>query len=109
MKLTRENRSTRRNTCPSATLSTTNPTWTGPGNDPSYLSYIAKARAAWQCDQYYCVNNIIGSNVMARLRHRRVRSRGSILGYRISFLMGVISSFLVGKVLLLSVCYSLPN
>ena len=30
MKLTRENRSTRRETCPSATLSTTNPTWTDP-------------------------------------------------------------------------------
>jgi hypothetical protein len=31
MKLTGENRSTRRKTCPSATLSTTNPTWTDPG------------------------------------------------------------------------------
>jgi hypothetical protein len=29
-----ENRSTRRKTCPSATLSTTNPTWTGPGSNP---------------------------------------------------------------------------
>jgi hypothetical protein len=34
MKLTRENRSTRRKTCPSATLSTTNPTWTDPGSNP---------------------------------------------------------------------------
>ena len=31
MKLTGENRRTRRKTCPSATLSTTNPTWTDPG------------------------------------------------------------------------------
>jgi hypothetical protein len=31
MKLTGENRSTWRKTCPSATLSTTNPTWTDPG------------------------------------------------------------------------------
>jgi hypothetical protein len=31
MKLTGKNRSTRRKTCPSATLSTTNPTWTDPG------------------------------------------------------------------------------
>jgi hypothetical protein len=31
MKLTGENRSTRRKTCPSGTLSTTNPTWTDPG------------------------------------------------------------------------------
>jgi hypothetical protein len=31
MKLTGENRSTRGKTCPSATLSTTNPTWTDPG------------------------------------------------------------------------------
>jgi hypothetical protein len=34
MKLTGENRSTRVNTCPSATLSTINPTWTGPGSNP---------------------------------------------------------------------------
>jgi hypothetical protein len=35
MKLTGENRSTRGKTCPSATLSTTNPTWTDPGSNPS--------------------------------------------------------------------------
>jgi hypothetical protein len=34
MKLTGENRSTRGNTCPSAILSTTNPTWTDPGSNP---------------------------------------------------------------------------
>jgi hypothetical protein len=34
MKLTRQNRSTRRETCPSATLSTTNATWTDPGSTP---------------------------------------------------------------------------
>jgi hypothetical protein len=34
MKLTGENRSTRRKTCPSATLFTTNPTWTEPGSNP---------------------------------------------------------------------------
>ena len=34
MKLTGGNRSTRRKTCPSATLSTTNPTWTDPGSKP---------------------------------------------------------------------------
>ena len=34
MKLTGENRSTRGKTCPSATLSTTNPTWTDPGLNP---------------------------------------------------------------------------
>jgi hypothetical protein len=34
MKLTGENRSTRRKTCPSATLSTTNPTWADPGSKP---------------------------------------------------------------------------
>ena len=34
MKLTGENRSTRGKTCPSATLSTTNPTWTDPGIEP---------------------------------------------------------------------------
>jgi hypothetical protein len=35
MKLTGENRSTRREkTCPGATLSTKNPTWTDPGSNP---------------------------------------------------------------------------
>jgi hypothetical protein len=34
MKLAGENRSTRGKTCPSATLSTTNPTWTDPGSNP---------------------------------------------------------------------------
>jgi hypothetical protein len=34
MKLAGENRSTRRKTCPSATLSTTHPTWTAQGSNP---------------------------------------------------------------------------
>jgi hypothetical protein len=34
MKLTGENRSTRGKTCPSATLSTTNPTWIDLGSNP---------------------------------------------------------------------------
>jgi hypothetical protein len=34
MKMTGENRSTPGKTCPSATLSTTNPTWTKPGSNP---------------------------------------------------------------------------
>jgi hypothetical protein len=34
MKLTGVNRSTRGETCPSATLSTTNPTWTDLGSNP---------------------------------------------------------------------------
>jgi hypothetical protein len=34
MELTGENRSTRGQTCPSATFSTTNPTWTNPGSNP---------------------------------------------------------------------------
>ena len=35
MKLTVENRSIHRKTCPSATLSTTNPTWNDPGSNPA--------------------------------------------------------------------------
>jgi hypothetical protein len=35
MKLTGEDRSAREKTCPSATLSTTNPTWIYPGSNPS--------------------------------------------------------------------------
>jgi hypothetical protein len=34
MKLTGENRCTRGKTCPSAALTTTNPTWTDPGSNP---------------------------------------------------------------------------
>jgi hypothetical protein len=34
MKLTGENRSTWGKTCPNATLSTKNPTWTDPGSNP---------------------------------------------------------------------------
>jgi hypothetical protein len=34
MKLTGENRSTREKSCPSATLSTINPTWNDPGSNP---------------------------------------------------------------------------
>jgi hypothetical protein len=36
MKLTGENRSTRRKARPSATLSTINPTWTDPGSNPGF-------------------------------------------------------------------------
>jgi hypothetical protein len=38
MKLTGENRNTRGETCPSATLSTTNPTWTDTGSNPGLRS-----------------------------------------------------------------------
>jgi hypothetical protein len=36
MKLTWENRSTRGKTCPIATLSTINPTWTDPGSNSGF-------------------------------------------------------------------------
>jgi hypothetical protein len=45
MKLTGENRSTRGKTCPSATLSTTNPTWTDPGSNPG----LRDGRPATNC------------------------------------------------------------
>jgi hypothetical protein len=38
MKLTGENRGTLGKTCPSATLSTTNPTWTDRGSNPGHRS-----------------------------------------------------------------------
>jgi hypothetical protein len=43
MKLTVQNRSTRGKTCPSATLSTTNPTWTGWASNPGLELYIFEA------------------------------------------------------------------
>ena len=39
MGLTWENRSTRRKTCPNATLSTTNLTWTNPASNPGLRGY----------------------------------------------------------------------
>jgi hypothetical protein len=44
MKLTRENRSTRGKTYPSATLSTANPTWTDPESKPDLLLYSTPLR-----------------------------------------------------------------
>jgi hypothetical protein len=38
MKLTGENRITRGKACPSATLSTTNPTWTDTGSNPGLIA-----------------------------------------------------------------------
>jgi len=43
MILARESRSTRKETCPSATLFTTNPTWTDFGLDPGLSQWVAGA------------------------------------------------------------------
>jgi hypothetical protein len=40
MKLTMKNRSTRRKTCPTATLCTKNPTWTDLGSNPGLRAEI---------------------------------------------------------------------
>jgi hypothetical protein len=47
MKLTGEKRSTRGKTCPSATLSTTNPTWTDPGSNPRLRGKKPVANRLW--------------------------------------------------------------
>jgi hypothetical protein len=70
MKLTDKRPSIRRKTCPSATLSTTNPTQTDPGSNPSLrdgrpaansLSHGAaldEVRRTWFKIRYKYVNNI---------------------------------------------------
>ena len=69
MKLTGENRSTRGKTCPSATLSTTNPTWTDRGSNPGLrgerpatnrLSHgTAYTRISTMCMSYYTRNHVL--------------------------------------------------
>jgi hypothetical protein len=54
LKLTGENRSTRRKTCPSATLSTTNPTGTDPGSNS--LSH-GTANTDFNVQQYFVHKN----------------------------------------------------
>jgi hypothetical protein len=60
MKLIGENRSTRGKTCPSATLSTTNPTWTDLGSNPGLrgrrpaANHMSHGTALGGCLVRYC-------------------------------------------------------
>jgi hypothetical protein len=63
MKLTGENRSTRGKTCPSATLSTTNPTWTDPGSNPGLRDGMAAANRL----SHVTVMHLINVNINLRL------------------------------------------
>jgi hypothetical protein len=89
MKLTGENRSTRRETCPSATLSTTNPTWTDLGSIPglcggrpstnrlSHGTALAQARA----DIIMQKTSVIikwDDEVMSLGSHEGARGRGGV-------------------------------
>jgi hypothetical protein len=65
MKLTGENRSSRRKTCPSATLSATYPTWTDPGTigvEDSLLPNPSVKLSLGSCAK--CVSNRQGSAVL---------------------------------------------
>jgi hypothetical protein len=61
MKLTEENRSTRGKTCPSAILSTTNPSWTDPGSNPGLrggkLTHINELYPS--CTKPFCLEEVI--------------------------------------------------
>jgi hypothetical protein len=62
MKVTWENRSTRGKTCPSAILSTTNPTWTDPGSNPDLRGGMPAANSlnhGTALYKNYTKNNIV--------------------------------------------------
>jgi hypothetical protein len=74
MKLTGENRSTRGKTCPSATLSTTNPTWTKPGTNPGLRGDRPAAKRVSHGTVYYFIkcHFLLSSSVIlmySLLRH----------------------------------------
>jgi hypothetical protein len=66
MKLTGENRSTQRKTCPSTTLSTTNPTWTDPGSNPG----LRGERPATYCLSHGTARQETNLNITIRGRNR---------------------------------------
>jgi hypothetical protein len=61
MKMTGENRSTRGKPCPSATMSTTNPTWTDPGSNPDLrggrpaTNRLSHGTARLRCGSHLCI------------------------------------------------------
>jgi hypothetical protein len=63
MKLTGENRRTREKTCPSATLSTTNPAWTDLGSNPGLRGGRPAANRLSHGTAYNSVCNILSYNV----------------------------------------------
>jgi hypothetical protein len=76
MKLTGENRSTRVKTCPSATLSTTNPTSTDPGSNPGLrgerlatnrLNHGTATSCSYQTDKWAKPGNLKGSKVLSEI------------------------------------------
>jgi hypothetical protein len=78
MKLTGENRSTRGKTCPSATLSTTNPTWADPGSNPFLrrerpaTNRLSHGTAFTSLTCLICAKNVVQNCV------RRARSSGNV-------------------------------
>jgi hypothetical protein len=67
MKLTGENRSTRGKTCPSATLSTPNPTWTDPGSNPGLRGDRPATNRLRTCSYIYMYINATATSVMLQL------------------------------------------
>jgi hypothetical protein len=67
MKLTGENRSTRGKTCPSATLSTTNPSWSDLGSNPVLrCERPATNRLSHGTAMYSLPNDMIGGLEIVR-------------------------------------------
>jgi hypothetical protein len=72
MKLTGESPSTRGKTCPSATLSTTNPTWTESGSNPGLrgerpaTNHLSHGTALYVC---YCLL-LLNENIKVMLTER---------------------------------------
>jgi hypothetical protein len=65
MKLTGKNRSIRGKTCPSATLSTTNPTWTDLGSNPGLRGGRPLILLLFTCTYLYKNISICGSSIHA--------------------------------------------
>jgi hypothetical protein len=110
MKLKGENRITRRKSCSSATLSTTNPTWTDPGSNPGLrgerpatnrLSHgTAHSSCSKRCQEYS--TNIIlffknkNRHDVARTQqfpHRKLNSRPCYADYSVSIWLGLFRKY----------------
>jgi hypothetical protein len=85
MKLKGENGSTPGKTCPSATLSTTNPTWTDPGSNPGLRSGRPAANrlsSLWPEKHYHCCETVVlDSFYVCDLHHSRLTCAPVLLAF----------------------------
>jgi len=86
MILTGENRKTRRETCPSATLSTTNPTWTDPGANPGLSGERpATNRLSHGMAKLFISHTLIRNNETRHINIQQAREKPFLQSYVITF------------------------